>query len=167
VFDGCQEGIGCRIIKFGKAYTSGEVVYLFLEDEECSFSVFMEGTFGDSSANIGVAVAIAADPTAEAKQGVLFGKKEFVGVETGVFPGIFEAPIALLECQRKDLGEVVHDVVSFGDDIRFFKIDLSGAPPAFEQGFDFVINACSLGFGPDGIFFFNEEEVNFSVQFED
>ena len=76
----------------------------------------------------------------------MFGKEEFVGVETCVFPGIFKAPIALLECQREDFGKIIHDIIPLGDDIRFFEVDFSGTPPAFEQGFDFVINTCSLGF---------------------
>ncbi len=83
-----------------------------------------------------MAIAIAADPRAEAHARQRAGLADHFEIQVQLGPSLAEALIELRQDGREDLAQVVQNVAALVFERRLFEQDFAGAPEPLERGFD-------------------------------
>ena len=121
-----------------QAQAAGEMRQLAADDEQPARAQFGQRFARGVRRDERVAVAVSADPGAEAQPGQRATVAEQRGVEAGVGPRLPQPAVEFRQGAGKHLAEIIHEVAAFGGDLRFAQEDFAGAPEPFEGDLDLL-----------------------------
>ena len=127
----------------------------------------IEGAGGDFGRDQRVAVAVAADPSAEDDLRQRVRMLHPGGIEARLFPGLTQAQVHADHGVREDLGEEVIDVPELRLDVGLLVVELAGAPQTFEGDLDLLADRALLGGGPHVVLAADEQLVDLAMDLQD
>ena len=126
-------------------------------------TVIVEAVGGDLRGDKRMAVAIAANPCAEAQARQDTRMVNLPRVESDCFPRFAQATVDTAQRFGEDIDQVVQDTGAFHFHRRFIEEHLTGAPEALERGLDFLAQLMALGGRPHRVLQLHKEEIKLTV----